>query len=60
MSVEAVTPGMSVMEFFGPGNRDPKGRFGRRSRKRQRLEEVIEGDFHSCPTFSSCEVNTNE
>ena len=39
--VEAVTSGMSVIEFFGPGEKGPRGRLGKRSRKRQRLEEVI-------------------
>jgi hypothetical protein len=41
VSVEAVTSGMSVIEFFGPGEKGPRGRLGRRSRKRQRVEEVI-------------------
>lgn len=38
---EAVTWGMSVMEFFIPGEKEPKGRLGRRSRNRQRLDEEV-------------------
>ena len=38
---DAVTCGMSVIEFLGPGEKEPRGRLGRRSRKRERLRDPI-------------------
>jgi hypothetical protein len=45
VSVEAVTFGISVIEFFGPGDKEPRWRFGKRSRKRQRSKELMRADL---------------
>ena len=39
---DAVTCGMSVIEFLGPEEKEPSGRLGRRSRKRERLGDPID------------------
>jgi len=47
----AVTWGMSVREFFDPVEKAPKGRLGRRSRNRQRLDVPMAKGRRMFPRF---------